>query len=390
MIRVGFVIERNTEQWTGGVSYYSNLFGALYGVSDRTIEPVVLIGSDTEVTRVVDRLPVEVIRASVLDQSGAMSLARRGLRRLLTHDRLLEALLVKHRVAVLSHSGWLGERSTLPAIGWIPDLQHVHYPEFFSATEIAIRDRLFSAQCRLCDRVLVSSESAMKELSKRDPACTTKARVLRFVARSPGDAPAAAGDGAAEGGNYFYLPNQFWVHKNHRLVIEAARLLKASGRHVRVLATGQTADYRHPGLYESLCDAIREAGLADSFILLGLVPRNDVGRLMRHAVAVINPSLYEGWSTTVEEAKSLGKRMILSDIPVHREQAPADGVYFDPHKPAELADVLWRVWSEFDPVQDQRRMRRALAEWPRRQAEFAREYVSLVREVLESRRQGWK
>ena len=43
---------------------------------------------------------------------------------------------------------------------------------------------------------------------------------------------------------------------------------------------------------------------------------------MRQSVAVLQPSLFEGWSTTVEEAKSIGKTILLSDIPVHREQAP--------------------------------------------------------------------
>jgi glycosyltransferase involved in cell wall biosynthesis len=42
---------------------------------------------------------------------------------------------------------------------------------------------------------------------------------------------------------------------------------------------------------------------------------------MRASTALINPSLFEGWSTTVEEAKSTGTPMILSDLGVHREQA---------------------------------------------------------------------
>ena len=61
--------------------------------------------------------------------------------------------------------------------------------------------------------------------------------------------------------------------------------------------------------------------LEKNFIFLGVIPYKDVLGLMRAAVAVINPSVMEGWSTTVEEAKSLGLPLILSDIPVHREQA---------------------------------------------------------------------
>ncbi len=39
------------------------------------------------------------------------------------------------------------------------------------------------------------------------------------------------------------------------------------------------------------------------------------------STALINPSQFEGWSTTVEEAKSLGVKMLLSDLEVHKEQA---------------------------------------------------------------------
>lgn len=55
--------------------------------------------------------------------------------------------------------------------------------------------------------------------------------------------------------------------------------------------------------------------------LQGGVAYADVYALMRFSVRVINPSLFEGWSSAVEECKSVGKRLVLSGIPVHREQA---------------------------------------------------------------------
>jgi hypothetical protein len=42
----------------------------------------------------------------------------------------------------------------------------------------------------------------------------------------------------------------------------------------------------------------------------------------------------EGWSTTVEEAKSLEGPLILSDIPVHRVQASTVADVFDPRSRA--------------------------------------------------------
>ena len=73
------------------------------------------------------------------------------------------------------------------------------------------------------------------------------------------------------------------------------------------------------------------------------------------AVAVIQPSLFEGWSTVVEDARALGKTMALSDISVHREQGPPHSAYFDPHAPEELAALMRQWWTDAPPGPDPRR-----------------------------------
>jgi glycosyltransferase involved in cell wall biosynthesis len=103
--------------------------------------------------------------------------------------------------------------------------------------------------------------------------------------------------------------------------------------------TGRTEDPRDPGLYDRLMGEAGRAGVAGHFRHLGLVPYEDVFGLNAAADALINPSLFEGWSTTVEEAKALGTRTLLSDISLHREQAP-DALFFGPHDPRVLADLL--------------------------------------------------
>ena len=92
-----------------------------------------------------------------------------------------------------------------------------------------------------------------------------------------------------------------------------------------VLSTGNANDYRQPDLIKSLSAYVEQNNLGENFRMLGLVPRSDVIALMRYSISLINPSFFEGWSTTVEEAKSMGKRIILSDIEVHREQNPSGG-----------------------------------------------------------------
>jgi glycosyltransferase involved in cell wall biosynthesis len=90
----------------------------------------------------------------------------------------------------------------------------------------------------------------------------------------------------------------------------------------------------------------RDLGVDGAFHVVGLVSRADVLQFALQSVAMINPSLFEGWSTTVEEAKSLGVPLLLSDLPVHQEQADGAAVYFGRDSPEQCADALLIAWRQ--------------------------------------------
>src|SRR6202012_4558704 len=92
--------------------------------------------------------------------------------------------------------------------------------------------------------------------------------------------------------------------------------------------------------------------------------------LMHHATAFLNPSRFEGWSTSVEEAKSMGKQIVLSDIPVHREQAPERGYFFPPDAPQALADAMSAAYNRHDKQVDASMHDAANACFPERQRQF--------------------
>ena len=386
MTRVGFVPPSGDQGWLGGISYFRNLFRALEHSRSGLLKPVVFIGGDADAQLFADYPAVELVRSALVSRGSGRWWLRQLELRLAHRDHLLCELLRKREIGVLSHSGHLGPGADIPALGWIPDLQHLKLREFFTLAEIAARTKLFRAYCRYCPLVIVSSLAAAGDLRSAEVQCADKIRCLPFVADVP--APAELPPRAELErkyhlpGAYVLLPAQFWAHKNHIVVVEALTYLKGKGDSILVLATGNPRDYRQPEHFAQLMTRVRSAGVEAEFRALGVIPHRDVMGLMLNAAAVVNPSLFEGWSTTVEEAKSLGKRVILSDIAVHREQAPSRGLYFEPRDAEALARHLLSAVRDLDPTEEQNHESQARSELPNRQAEYARKFEEIVVEGL--------
>jgi len=237
------------------------------------------------------------------------------------------------------------------------------------------------------DAVIVSSHDALKDLRSFVPQYAHKARVLNFVAQ-PNPLVFTTDRAIAEkkfgiDRKYFYLPNQFWKHKNHIVVFEAIKLLKMKEPAVLLVCSGSMSDYRNIDHMQFLVDFVRSNDLEDNIKLLGMIDQIDLFSLMRNSISVINPSLFEGWSTTVEECKSLGKNMILSDIPVHREQNPPGAKYFSPRDPHELEHLLYHEYRNSSGGPDLTLETLAASCLKKRCREYAETYQGIVLDVLQ-------
>ena len=380
MTRVGFLIARQAGGWLGGVSYTRNLLAAVR-VAGGEITPVILVAPG-EGAAVAAKLGAdEWIETVLADQASLAFKTGRALKRLIGRDLLLERILRRHRIALLSHSGTIGRGSTIPALTWIPDFQHRRLPQFFSPTQNAARDAGFARTIAESACVVLSSADAQCDLATFAPSAERNSRVLQFVADVR--APAGPVDPSwIPDEPFFLLPNQFWKHKNHVAVVRALGLLRRQGRPARVISTGLMDDDRHPGYVDELRALIATEGVEADFDARGIVSLDELGALYRAAAAVLNPSYFEGWSTSVEEAKSLGKRVILSDIPVHREQAPPRGVYVDVDDWAALAEAMATTVAAHDPAAEATAMVVALAELPARIRAFGDTYCAIVADVV--------
>ena len=113
--------------------------------------------------------------------------------------------------------------------------------------------------------------------------------------------------------NFFYMPNQYFVHKNHFVVLKALnRILKENkNTRVTIVSTGHNNDHRDPNYFNKVSEYIKFNKLKNNYKYLGIVPYRDMMSLIYHSIALINPSKFEGWSSSVEQAKSMGKKVVV-------------------------------------------------------------------------------
>jgi predicted O-methyltransferase YrrM len=219
----------------------------------------------------------------------------------------------------------------ISAVGWIPDLQHKCLPQFFSNREIAARDKDFAYKCAESDLLVISSRAVLKDLATFfHVRCPTF--VLPFCS-SPEDGwfdgnPESIKEKYDIRGEYIICCNQFWAHKDHGTLFKAVAHFKRLKKTLQLVCTGTIEDYRNQRYFLDMQELLASLGIEDHVKILGLIDRFDQIQLMRGALAVVQPSLFEGWSTVIEDARLLGKTVIYSDIPVHVEQNPPHGVAF--------------------------------------------------------------
>lgn len=381
-LRVGFLLIGGKD-WTGGYNYLLNLLKVLADEASDRIEPVLFVGDDVTSDELA---PFASIGTCAIERDAVFNRDQRNL--LLAravffgHVPSAEEALRRQRIDVMFEAAaFLGWRSATPAIAWIPDLQQRFLPHLFSRTALIRREIGFRIQIGSGRIVMCSSEDTRSQIERLYRASRGRVHTVRFAVRSQ----AAISDVAARSvadrydlpARYFFMPNQFWAHKNHRTVLDALRLLVAEGRPVTVVAPGHQQDPRDPAYVPRLLADIEAAGLRMYFRTPGLLPYEDLPALMQASTALLNPSLFEGWSTTVEEAKADGVPMLLSDLAVHREQVNQDAVFFDPQSSRALADALASFKELAAPMRASRR-ENAAAKTHGRLRKFAVDFVRVV------------
>jgi glycosyltransferase involved in cell wall biosynthesis len=384
-MRIGFNL-LGDYGWIGGLHYVSDMITSLKdGYGDGLhIYTVLSPDANTIPAELACHIDTNIPWASPARWTPGWAIDR-FTRLIVGYDALAARRLRQEQLDVLVFRA--GPRwSGIPSVDFIPDFQYLHLPELFSGTEIKRRSERFESVARDSTRLLLFSHAVLDDLERALPLYAWKARVVRPVSRLPQglyEHDAASTSNAYHlPSKFIYLPSQFWKHKNHRTAFLATKILNERGTRIVLVCTGYTYDSRNPRYFVELLTELSALGIRDQVVLLGVVPREHVYQLMRQSICALSPSLFEGYGLSVEEARSVGKHLVLSRIPAHIEQEPPAATFFDPRDADELAAILGHMWSDLPPGPDTVLERNARESQPARQRAYAQSLMKVLQEAV--------
>lgn len=268
----------------------------------------------------------------------------------------------------------------VPAVFSIHDIQHVHFPEFFTAAELREREEGFARAVAQATVVQASSRAMHREFCEHFPELNDSnvevipegVDVELFSRRRPGERLASYSLPEA----FLFTPAQLWHHKNHVTILKALHRLREGGLVLPWVLTGALANAG-----DAFFDLARAHDLGEQVIHLGAVPFEDVIALHQRARLLVTASLYESSSLTVLEAAAAGTPVVASRIAPHEEMAEILELrLFAPTDSDELAAVLADSWDADEANAEQVAANRAAVQeysWDN----AARMYVRLLERI---------
>jgi glycosyltransferase involved in cell wall biosynthesis len=234
-----------------------------------------------------------------------------------------------------------------PCVTTVYDLQHHDMPQFFSPVERAYRRWAYDSAARAADMVLTTSAWSKGRLVDLLGLSPERVEVVHMgvdgerFSPQPGeiDQDIRARLGLPE--RFLIYPANLWPHKNHERLVEA--LARAHDRELALVLTG-----RDFGRAERLAAQARRLGVEDRVRHLGYVDRAIVPALYRQAVAMIFPSLYEGFGSPPVEAMACGCPVAASPRGSLAEVCGGAALELDPESVESISAAIDRLSADAD------------------------------------------
>jgi glycosyltransferase involved in cell wall biosynthesis len=240
--------------------------------------------------------------------------------------------------------------SDLPAIYNPHDLQHLHFPEFFTHKALMWRAAYYPTGCRQAHTVVVESRWVKDDIVKRFGIEPQKVQIIP-LAPPTAIYPEPAVDAPQRVSAIYRLERPFalypavtWPHKNHLRLLEALAIARDRHRiRVNLVCTGL-----QNGFWPDIERKVTELRLEEQVRFVGIVPPEDLRTLYRLAQFVVIPTVFEAASEPIYEAWHDGTPVACSGVTGLPEQAGDAALTFDPYSTDAIAAAVVEMATDAD------------------------------------------
>jgi glycosyltransferase involved in cell wall biosynthesis len=259
--------------------------------------------------------------------------------------------LARHRPDLFHSPHYvLPMRTPARVVVTIHDLIHLLFPEFLpNPLALAYARLLMRRAVRRADRILTVSQATATDLERHlgvdrkriDVAWNGVDDAFRRHLGRPQLEQELAALGLSAG--YFLFLGNPKPHKNLERVVRAFARLPQEG--LRLVIAGAADDGEQAAALERWS---RELALGERLRLLGRLPAAGLPALVQGAIALVFPSLYEGFGLPLAEAMAAGTPVVASTTPALVEIAGGAAELVDPYDVGAIAGAMTRLVADPD------------------------------------------
>ena len=200
----------------------------------------------------------------------------------------------------------------------IQDIQHIHFPDFFSYSENLRRKYLYYNSLKFSDKLVCSSNFIKKDIKKN---FNLKNKEIKVIEEGINLNETKKFLKIKKYKKFFFFPAQLWKHKNHLLVIKAFDLFnKSHDFKYTLIICGKK--------FETSKNILNKIKRTKNCYYLGVISKKLLFNLYRSSIATISPALYESSSLTILEALACNSKVIASNTEPNLERKKFGILYF--------------------------------------------------------------
>jgi glycosyltransferase involved in cell wall biosynthesis len=229
--------------------------------------------------------------------------------------------------------------STIPTIALVTDLLHRDYPFSVLEQERIWREEYFRNILADADYVQCISQYTVDRLLR----CYQVRKDRVFFTHLPIDQRLQVGLGGPPDRAYFIYPANFWIHKNHEVLLIAYRIYRETTTNPWDLLLTGNMDGNMKERARQIQDLAGLLRIKDNVRFAGYVDDSVFSQLLGGAAALIYPSLHEGFGIPLIEAMRFRKPIICGKSASVLEVAGDAALSVDEKKPLELAAAMIKL-----------------------------------------------